>query len=211
MIIIDYVIRKLQFVLKKMEWRKKNPQNQTYCTSIFDFDNVSVGRYSYGSLNVLNDGEVGKLTIGSFCSIADHVTFVLNSDHPLHHFSTFPMQNMVLGLNSKEAISKGDIVVNDDVWIAQNVIILSGVHIGQGAVIAAGAVVTNDVPPYAVVGGIPAKIIHYRFEEPVRNKMLELDYNLLKKDFIQTHLNEFYKNVSSVEDVEQLIRLLHGN
>ena len=62
---------------------------------------------------------------------------------------------------SFESISKGPIILEDDVWIGENCIILSGVKIGQGAVIAAGAIVTNDIPPYAIAGGVPAKVIKY--------------------------------------------------
>lgn len=70
-----------------------------------------------------------------------------------------------------EATSKGDIVVKDDVWIGYGSIILSGVHIGQGAVIAAGSVVSHDVPPYAIVGGVPARLIKYRFSEEMTKKL----------------------------------------
>lgn len=75
-----------------------------------------------------------------------------------------------------ETQAKGNIIVNDDVWIGDSALILSGVEIGQGAVIAAGAVVTEDVPPYAVVGGVPAKVIKYRFRDDVIKELVKIDY-----------------------------------
>lgn len=83
--------------------------------------------------------------------------------------STYPFKRKLFH-GGEEAVSKGDIIVGDDVWVGYGATILSGVHIGQGAVIAAGAVVNKDVPPYAIVGGIPAKVIKYRFSESVCKK-----------------------------------------
>lgn len=73
------------------------------------------------------------------------------------------------------AVSKGNIVVQDDVWIGENAIICSGVTLGKGSIVAAGAVVTKDVEPYAIVGGNPAHFIKYRFDEPVRRRLLTID------------------------------------
>ena len=74
-------------------------------------------------------------------------------------------------------LTNGDIVVGDDVWVGQRAIIMSGVNIGQGAVIGAGAIVTKNVPPYAIVGGIPAKVIRYRFSEELIQELLKIDYS----------------------------------
>ncbi|MDD6071629.1 MAG: CatB-related O-acetyltransferase [Clostridiales bacterium] len=135
---------------------------------------VKVGNYTYGNLYVHISNTERQLTIGNYCSIAENVCFVLNSDHPLHSISTFPIKTIVLGLSNDEAISKGDIIVDDDVWIGYGATIMSGVHFGQGAVVAAGAVVTKDVPPYAIVGGVPAKVIKYRFEPEMIEELLKL-------------------------------------
>ena len=68
-------------------------------------------------------------------------------------------------------------IIGDDVWIGTNVVILPGVHIGQGAIIGAGAVVTKDVPPYACVGGVPAKLLKYRFPKETIEKLLKINWS----------------------------------
>ena len=75
-----------------------------------------------------------------------------------------------------ESICRGSIIIDDDVWIGYRSTILSGVHVSKGAVIAAGAVVTHDVPPYAIVAGVPARVIGYRFSEEMIAKLLELKW-----------------------------------
>ena len=78
---------------------------------------------------------------------------------------------------------------------------MSGVHIGQGAIVAAGAVLTKDVPPYAIVGGVPAKIIKYRFPETTIEELSELDYSRLDLDQIKAHIDELYLPFSDVSDL----------
>ena len=102
----------------------------------------------------------------------------------------------------QEGTSKGNITVDDDVWIGFRSTILSGVHIGQGAVIAAGSVVTKDVPPYAIVGGVPAKVIKYRFPSNIINELLKIDYKKMTEDMIKEHINELYNELESIEQLE---------
>ena len=137
-----------------------------------------------------------KPIIGNYFSIAPGVQFLLGGEHNLDTVSTYPFKVKVFG-EEREAGSKGDIVVKDDVWIGQNAIICSGVTIGQGAVVAAGAVVTKNVEPYAIVGGNPAKFIKWRLDESLRKKLENIDvaelFDKFTKDdlpFVYSRLNE---------------------
>ena len=154
---------KIRFHRYQKKWRANNYNNNTWPQNYFPLECARCGKYTYGALNISSFNDKSKLSIGAFCSLAGEVMFFLDADHPISNISTFPFHVDVLKDKKYEASSKGDIVVDDDVWIGYRAMILSGVHIGQGAVVAAGAVVTKDVPPYAIVGGVPAKVIKYRF------------------------------------------------
>ena len=113
-----------------------------------------------------------KLRIGKFCSIACGAKFLFNSaNHTLRSLSTYPFPIFYeeWGLEGKDIRqawdNKGDILIGNDVWIGLEALILAGVTIGDGAIIGARAVVTHDVPPYTIVGGVPAKPIRKRFDE----------------------------------------------
>ena len=151
-------------VFRKL-FRLRNRHNLVSMVNMCDMSHVQVGRKSYGAISVIDFSPADeKLIIGNYCSIAPGVQFLLGGEHNLDTVSTYPFKVKIFG-EEREAGSKGDIVVQDDVWIGQNAIICSGVTIGQGAVVAAGAVVTKDVEPYAIVGGNPAKFIKWRLEE----------------------------------------------
>ncbi len=114
-----------------------------------------------------------RLIIGKFCSIACGAKFLFNSaNHTQRSLSTyiFPVLFEEWGLDVERIPeawdNKGDIIVGNDVWIGYESVILAGVTIGDGAIIAARAVVTKDVPPYAIVGGVPARLIRKRFSDP---------------------------------------------
>ena len=124
-----------------------------------------------------------RLVVGKFCSIACGAKFLFNSaNHALGALSTypFPLIYEAWGLDKQDVASawdnKGDIVVGNDVWIGYEAVILAGVTIGDGAVIAARAVVTRDVAPYTIVGGVPAKPIRRRFDEATVSALLELKW-----------------------------------
>jgi len=149
--------------------------------NIFDAKSVRVGEFSYGPLEVhMWDSSQERLEIGAYVSIASGTSFVIGGNHALDTITTFPLKVLKWGEKS-ESISKGPVIVQDDVWIGTNSIILSGVTLGQGAVIAAGSVVTKSIPPYAIVGGNPAKIIRYRFSEEMIGRLLRLDFKTLMK------------------------------
>lgn len=123
-----------------------------------------------------------KLKIGKFCSIACGVKFLMNSaNHSLNSLSTYPFpifyEEWSHGMSPKKAWdNKGNIVIGNDVWIGYEAIILAGVTIGDGAIIGTRAVVTKDVPPYTIVGGIPAKAIRLRFPKKDIEQLLELKW-----------------------------------
>lgn len=183
-------------------WRKKNPHNSTNVINNFNLDLVSVGNYTYGNLYVLTFDDSTKLEIGSFCSIAPGVKFLLSSEHHINNISTFPFKVKVIGKEKNESFSKGDILIGDDVWIGADVLVCSGVKIGQGAIVAAGAVVTKDVPPYAIVAGVPAVIIKYRFSESMIEELLKVDFSKLDKSLIQFNLDDLYNPLKEISQLD---------
>lgn len=186
-----------KFLLKKM-WRKNNLHNQTSASNIFPINRVKAGKATYGEIYALIHDEETEIFIGHYNSIASGVKFIAGSDHYLSNISTYPFKSNILQMGM-EGQTKGNIYVGDDVWIGESAIILSGVTIGQGAVIAAGAVVASDVSPYAIVGGVPAKLIKYRFSEPVIEFLLTCDYSKLDKDMIIAHASDLYSPISDME------------
>lgn len=186
----------------KKKWRNSNSNNYTLPINIFPMQCVKVGNFSYGDLKVVTFSEHCTLKIGRFVSIAGDTTFLLDTEHYFHNVSTYPFQVKVLQTLSSESFGKGDIIVDDDVWIGYGATIMSGVHIGQGAVVAAGAVVTKDVPPYAIVGGVPAKVIKYRFEPEMIKELLKVDYSKLTKEDIEKHIDELYMELKDIRQLD---------
>ena len=191
---------RLKNAIDRKKWRSINKHNGTDIKYSCPYDRIHVGRYSYGTIDAHFSDNERQLLIGSFVSIADNVKFLVSGDHNIDCISTFPFKDRILS-QGYEGMSRGDIIVDDDVWIGYGAIILSGVHIGQGAVIAAGAVVSKDVEPYAIVGGVPAKLIRYRFDEDLRKEMLTIDFSKIDEKFIKEHIAELYKQVSTVDDI----------
>lgn len=155
---------------------------------------ISVGVYTiyndfvnnpldFASNNVLYHYPINKdrLIIGKFCSIACGAKFIFTSaNHTMSSLSTYPFplffEQWDTPVSEVAAAwdNKGDIVVGNDVWIGYEAVILSGVHIGDGAVIGTRAVVTKDVEPYTIVGGVPAKPIRKRFDRETVRKLEDL-------------------------------------
>ena len=140
------------------------------------YPNYSIGAGSYG-LPIVHDYHEGTtLKIGAYCSIADNVQIFLGGQHRIDWVSSYPFSQfyqMDSEFNKNTSVSRGDVIIGSDVWLCANCTILSGVTIGHGAVIANGAVISRDVEPYAVMAGNPAKLIKWRFDEPIRAALLE--------------------------------------
>lgn len=183
----------------RKQFRKMNMHNFAEAVNIFDLEKVEIGKNTYCAVNLVDYSPADtKLKIGSYCSIAGGTVFLLGGEHNLKTISTYPFKVKLFG-EEKEAGSKGDIVIKDDVWIGQNAIICSGITIGQGAVIAAGAVVTKDVEPYAIVGGNPAKLLKYRFDEKLIKKLCSIDIVSLFDKFSKTDMSLVYEDLT--EDI----------
>jgi len=155
-----------------------------YLKNVIENPNIEIGDYTiyndfvhdprdFQKNNVLYHYPVNKdrLIIGNFCSIACGAKFLMNSaNHTLHSLSsyTFPLFDDEWEQGMKPAESwdnKGDIVIGNDVWIGFEAVVLAGVTVGDGAIIGARAVVTKNIPPYTIVGGIPARPIRKRFSD----------------------------------------------
>ena len=133
---------------------------------------ATIGDYTYVEpYTTIISAQIGKYcSVGKCCQIGAW-------EHPIQNITTSPE---IL----RKIVKRGDLyndlpapsIIGNDVWIGSNAVIKGGVQVGNGAIVAAGAVVTKNIPPYAIVAGVPAKIIRYRFEEDVVNKLLDLKW-----------------------------------
>ena len=143
-----------------------------------------MGNYTYGVINV--PYSQAGLKIGHFCYISENVFFLTAGEHYKDHLSTYPFFAHVLRRPEPGGTTKGDIVVEDDVWIGYGATILSGVTIGQGAIVGAGSVVAKSIPPYAIYAG--GRIIRYRFSQETIEKLLLFDYSRLTAQEIKDNI-----------------------
>lgn len=167
-----------------------------------DIVSSSIGRYSYCGY----DCKFIKTSIAAFCSISDHV-FIGGAEHPLNWLSTSPVFQNTKNSGPSKRFARFDLpatkqtIIGNDVWIGHGVTIKQGVVVGDGAVIAAGAVVVKDVPPYAIMGGVPAKVIRYRFSDDIIEYLLSLQWWSKDDAFIAKHVELFHKIDFTVEDL----------
>lgn len=198
---------------------RKNDKQIIYLKNAITRDNIEVGDFTiyndferdpvgFENANVLYQYPINrdKLIIGKFCSIACGAKFLFNSaNHKLGSLSTytFPIFYDEWGLDNKKVAeawdNKGDINIGNDVWIGYQAVILSGVTIGDGAIIGARAVVTKNVPPYTIVGGVPAKPIRKRFPQEVIDKLLEIKWWNWSEERIRENISALH-----CEDISKL-------
>lgn len=174
----------------------RNGDNQIlYLKNVITDPNIEIGDFTFYNdfvndpkdfekNNVLYHYPINrdKLIIGKYCSIACGARFLFNSaNHTMRSLSTYPFpifyDEWEHGIWADKAWdNKGDIVIGNDVWIGYEAVIMAGVTIGDGAIVGTRAVVTKDVPPYTIVGGVPAKPIRKRFSEDVIERLLNLKW-----------------------------------
>ena len=204
------IFQVLKLFIFRRKYRRINKHNYTYAINMFNLEHIDVGNWSYGGIQINDWGKDDfKVKIGSYCSIGPNVLFLLGSDHNISTLTTYPLKVKKHHCVAFEATSKGDIELKDDVWLGANVTICSGVKIGQGAVVAAGAVVTKDVPAYAIVGGVPAKVIKYRFSENLINKLNTINICDLLDNSNLSNLDLFYTTLTE-ENIDYLISNIKG-
>lgn len=136
------------------------------------------------------------ITIGSFCSIA-RGTVAQEYNHDAQSITTYFIKHRFFKEPyGADAVSKGPITIGNDVWIGTQCVLLTGITIGDGAIIAANSVVTSDVPPYAVVGGSPARVIKFRFSDDIINRLLESKWWEWSDDKISMNRELFFGDLT---------------
>jgi acetyltransferase-like isoleucine patch superfamily enzyme len=171
------------------------------------FKNVMVSFCSLGAHTYIQkNSTIFNAEIGRYCSIASNVSIAPGihksngvSTHPSFYLNDTPLIKVFSAKNL--FVTSTRVTIGHDVWIGEKAIIIDGVTIGTGAIIAAGAVVTKDVEPYAVVGGVPAKLIKYRFST-------EIIYELLKSEWWNFSLSWFEKNFSKMQDINVFLNYI---
>jgi acetyltransferase-like isoleucine patch superfamily enzyme len=168
-----------------------------------------VSDYSYIGYNT----NIYNASIGKFCSISKDVCIGLPS-HPTKFISTSPLfvnvQNGTGYSWSKQDLFNSvpeKVMIGNDVWIGMKSTIMGGITIGNGAIIAAHSVVTKDVPPYAIVGGVPSKIIKYRFDDSIIETLQKSEWWNRSDDFLQKNIISFQEELSP-ENADRLTGIL---
>lgn len=166
----------------------------------------SIGAHTY----VAASTDIDNACIGNFCSIADHCRIGM-AGHTINCLSTSPIFTIAVNGCHEQWVEKDlfeeathqKVYIGNDVWIGSHVLIRGGVKVGNGAVIGTGAVVVKDVPPYAIVGGVPVKVIRYRFSDEVIAKLQELKWWDMPDEKLKENIEMFQKENISVEEISK--------
>jgi len=174
-----------------LNWRNPHDQTRLHLARMAERYGFDIGEFSRGCPKVRFPESGRKLTIGRYCSISDKVEILLGGNHRADWGTTYPFSALpglwpLAPRTQDYHASRGDVTIGHDVFLGSGAIVLSGVTIGHGAVVAAHAVVARDVPPYAVVGGNPARILRYRFDEATIQAMLDAGWWELPREKIAT-------------------------
>lgn len=171
------------------------------------YNNVSLSEVVLGDFTyIAGNTNISRTKIGKFCSIGPdckiglgrHPTKDFVSTHPIF-FSTLKQAQVTFA--DKDYFEEfQNIEIGNDVWLGANVVVVDGIKIGDGVVVAAGSVVTKEIPPYAIVGGVPAKIIKYRFEKEEIEKLLEMKWWDMDVEYLKTNFKKFH-NATEFLDV----------
>ncbi|KNZ40890.1 CatB-related O-acetyltransferase [Acetobacterium bakii] len=196
--------------IPELNYPRTGDKQTIYLNAVITNPNIKIGNYTmyndfvnnpidFEKNNVLYHYPINhdQLIIGKFCSIACGAKFIFTSaNHALKSLSTYPFPLFweEYGLEQKDVTQawdkKGDIVIGNDVWIGYEAVIMSGVQIGNGAIIGTRAVVTKDVEPYTIVGGVPAKPIKKRFDDETIEKLQSLCWWDWNKEQLREKLND---------------------
>jgi hypothetical protein len=139
---------------------------------------MTIGQHTYGIPVIKTyDHDTTRLLVGSYSALSEEAIVMLGGEHAIDRVTTFPLRmRLKLPGAGQDGIPvpTGDTVIGSDVWLTMRTFVRSGVTIGDGAIVASGAVVNKDVPPFAIVGGNPAKVIRYRFTPEQIEALLEI-------------------------------------